>query len=369
VYMAVAAMAQSVMAPGPAESRPVKGLSGAQLRPAWQALRAESGDLWDAALSELRDQDLPAIMDAQRAVGRHKAQWAYADLLAAAGTASDAGRATCARLRKCAYGLASAWLSALPTTWALTLREKEVQASLRHRFDVAQMPPNAPGVQCRGRLKLRPGDTDHAMRCLALASQTTMGGHRRGRAAGSPRSAGRCVTGNGQRHGCCGHLCYSPSGASSLRAAALTDGAAAAARRDTSKRAAYNALDPNGYDFVPFSAESYGRLGKPALALLSRFGEVACSSETVSKGAFVAGALRELSVGLCRAHTHTHTHTQRDLRTDVLDTRNLVAVASGDRYSVQSCPNQGLSAVSKPKVDTSHTTSLVSEVSILDHIQ
>jgi hypothetical protein len=139
--MAAEAMAQSVMATGPAEFRPFEGLSGAQLRPAWQALHAECEDLWDAELSEVTDQDLPAIMDAQRAVGQHKAQQAYADLLAAAGTASDAGRAACARLRSCACVPASAWLPALPTTWALTLRDKKVQASLRHRFGVAQIPP------------------------------------------------------------------------------------------------------------------------------------------------------------------------------------------------------------------------------------
>jgi hypothetical protein len=92
-----------------------------------------------------------------------------------------------------------------------------------------------------------------------------------------------------------------PFVAASLRAAALTDGAVAA-RRDTTKKAAYNALEPNGYNFLPFSVESYGRLGKPALAILSPFGEEACSSGTVSKGAFVARALCELSVGLCRGN-------------------------------------------------------------------
>jgi hypothetical protein len=334
-YMAAAAMAQSVMATGPAEFRPFESLSGAQRRPAWQALHAEYGDLWDAALSEVTDQDLPAIMDAQRAVGRHKAQRAYADVLAAAGTASDAGRATCARLHSRACGLALAWLSALPTTWALTLRDKEVQASLRHRFAVAQMPPNAPGVQCKCRLTLRPGDTDHAMRCLALVSQTTMrhdilqGILRRvARQAGIASSAEPTlcrlpgltggaaigVVGQQERRGARGNVLLAmdsatavadisvihPSGAATLGAAALTDGAAA--RRDTTKRAAYNALEPNGYDFIPFPVESYGRLGKPALALLSRFGEEVCSSGPIWKGAFLAGALRELSVGLCRGN-------------------------------------------------------------------
>ena len=92
-----------------------------------------------------------------------------------------------------------------------------------------------------------------------------------------------------------------PSGAACIGAAALHDGAAAA-KRDTTKRAAYNALEPNGYDFIPFSVETYGRLGKPALGFLSQLGDEACASGTISKAAFVAGALRELSVGLCRGN-------------------------------------------------------------------
>jgi hypothetical protein len=44
-------------------------------------------------------------------------------------------------------------------------------------------------------------------------------------------------------------------------ASAATDGAAAA-RRDAKKRHAYHWLDTKGYRPVPFSAETYGRLGK-----------------------------------------------------------------------------------------------------------
>ena len=62
-----------------------------------------------------------------------------------------------------------------------------------------------------------------------------------------------------------------PAGAANRAAAANSDGAAAA-RRDAEKRRAYNRLQPNGYPFVPFSVETYGRLGKPAIALLGRLG-------------------------------------------------------------------------------------------------
>jgi hypothetical protein len=41
---------------------------------------------------------------------------------------------------------------------------------------------------------------------------------------------------------------------------------AAAARRDQ-KRTAYERVEPNGYGFVPFSVETYGRLHQPAMKL------------------------------------------------------------------------------------------------------
>jgi hypothetical protein len=62
-----------------------------------------------------------------------------------------------------------------------------------------------------------------------------------------------------------------------------------------------NRLEPHGFPFVPFPVESYSRLGKPALFLLARLGqEAAESAGGASKSAFEAGAIRELSVGMCR---------------------------------------------------------------------
>jgi hypothetical protein len=48
--------------------------------------------------------------------------------------------------------------------------------------------------------------------------------------------------------------------------------------------------------------ETYGRLGQPAMKLLHDLGEKAAGLRGVSRSSFVAGALRELSVGLCRGN-------------------------------------------------------------------
>jgi hypothetical protein len=69
----------------------------------------------------------------------------------------------------------------------------------------------------------------------------------------------------------------------------------AAARRDREKRRTYGQLEPNGYPFIPFS------LGKPAISFLGQLGlEAKEAGRKVSKSGFVASAIREISVGLCR---------------------------------------------------------------------
>jgi hypothetical protein len=95
-----------------------------------------------------------------------------------------------------------------------------------------------------------------------------------------------------------------PAGVANRAAAAASDGAAAA-KRDVENRRACNRLEPNGYPLTPFSAETYGQLGKPAIALLGRLGVEAAGAAglgAVSESAFVRSALRELSVGLCRGN-------------------------------------------------------------------
>jgi hypothetical protein len=73
-----------------------------------------------------------------------------------------------------------------------------------------------------------------------------------------------------------------PLSINTLPAAAATAGAAAA-RRDQQKRAASARAEPNGYPFVPFSVESCGRLGQPAMKLLHALGDEAAGPGGVQR--------------------------------------------------------------------------------------
>jgi hypothetical protein len=67
-----------------------------------------------------------------------------------------------------------------------------------------------------------------------------------------------------------------PSGVSNRAAAATMDGAAAA-RRDRENRRTYGQLEPNGYPFIPFSVETYGRLGKLLQDLMQHLSPRVCT--------------------------------------------------------------------------------------------
>jgi hypothetical protein len=84
--------------------------------------------------------------------------------------------------------------------------------------------------------------------------------------------------------------------------AARTPGFTAAAR-DASKRRAYWQVS-SALPFVPMSVESFGRLGAPALTLLGDLADqaVQAGGPGLLRADFISGALRELSVALCRGH-------------------------------------------------------------------
>jgi hypothetical protein len=84
-------------------------------------------------------------------------------------------------------------------------------------------------------------------------------------------------------------------------AVAATTADASAARRDQQKRATYSRVEPNGYPFVPFSVESYGRIGQPAMKLLHALGDEAAGPGRVKRASF-PGALQETRIGLCRGN-------------------------------------------------------------------
>jgi hypothetical protein len=53
---------------------------------------------------------------------------------------------------------------------------------------------------------------------------------------------------------------------------------------------------------VPLSKETYGRLGKPAMRLLGKLGDLAADGGNTSKAGFVSCWLREVSVQMARGN-------------------------------------------------------------------
>ena len=75
----------------------------------------------------------------------------------------------------------------------------------------------------------------------------------------------------------------------------------AAAKRDAVKYRGNNGHHHPGHTFVPASVETYGYLGKPLVRYLNTLSEVAAApGPAVTKGSFLAGALRELTVALIK---------------------------------------------------------------------
>jgi hypothetical protein len=76
---------------------------------------------------------------------------------------------------------------------------------------------------------------------------------------------------------------------------AATTAGAASSHRDQRKRTAYARVEPHGYGFVPFSVETYGRLGQPAMKLLHSLGapEMRLPAQGVSRGHHLLMALCE----------------------------------------------------------------------------
>ena len=75
----------------------------------------------------------------------------------------------------------------------------------------------------------------------------------------------------------------------------------AAAKRDALKYRGHNGHYHPGYTFIPASVETYGYLGKPLVRYLNTLSGVAAArGPAVTKGSFLAGAHRELSVALIK---------------------------------------------------------------------
>jgi hypothetical protein len=316
----------------PEAFRPFHGPSGDVLRPQWEALHDGARDLWRPDAREAGPDSLGTIAAGQSANSRWSVQ--FRALMDSYDPSTDGGKRARARLLSCAPGPAGLLViiiinKAPRLGWSLSRSRGEVQSSLRHCLGLTMLPPNAPAVQCCCGAALRHTDFDHAMRCSALAPQLkphhdilkrilrravhwegiASGGStlepalRRlpGLAAGDGTSAdgspirvearGNVLLAMPQGITIADVSIIHPTSLNTLSRAAATAGAAAS-HRDRQKQTAYARVEPNGYSFVPFSVESYGRLGHPAMTLMHSLGDEAAGPGGVSRASFVAGALQ-----------------------------------------------------------------------------
>ena len=101
---------------------------------------------------------------------------------------------------------------------------------------------------------------------------------------------------------CIGDISVVNPAADTYVEAAAREVGSAAAERDRRKREAYRLYDPDAYGFVPLTHESYGRLGKPAMAHLNWLAEAASRCGKFDKKVFVTNALRHMSVALYKGN-------------------------------------------------------------------
>ena len=76
----------------------------------------------------------------------------------------------------------------------------------------------------------------------------------------------------------------------------------AAETRAAKKVPKYALCEPGGYEFTPLVVQSCSRQCSATHTLLNLLGRLSADSGRVSKGAWVEGALRRLSIALCKGN-------------------------------------------------------------------
>ena len=333
-YLSSAALAQRALRAAPAALQPFAGPSRGALQHIWGALRARYADL-EALGGPLLDEgefctELPAL---QHTLARHSAD------SAAAAAVEAAPRLQQATLRSAGCHPASAWLAAKPSCPQLTQRDVDFCAGVRRRLGISALPAGPRHARCGCDKPAAGLDGGHPLACQAVKGLATarhdaivrvlaralrragiaatvephmsqFGGvptaaqlrRRRGPVDdGADDARGDIVCFLGGENVVVDVSVIHVLAASYLAAASAREGAAAA-ERDRQKRAAYAGRGDSGVKFIPFTVESLGRMGKPALGLLTSLGRRAAdaSGGTFSSRQFVDGVLQE--VGVVLAH-------------------------------------------------------------------
>ena len=299
----------------------------------WNELRSAD---WATELQALPEGPAPTealehIATAQALVARRLDRDAQAALLSNYPTDTPEHRHARERIKSSACRSSSAYLDTLPTATTLVMGDDTFRSAGRLRLGLTSSFPGAPAVTCNcGELLdggLR-GDCEHALTCNRRSKQWIL---RHDLISNAVRRIASRATlastveppmrrvGRGGDDASRGdvlviakvltvldisviHPCAQTYIDQAYKKQADPGPGWAADMRDDEKCKSYKKGGYEGYAFIPFSVESYGRLGKPAMAFLNKLSRDS-GLQGMSRHAFIASSLREISVALARGNT------------------------------------------------------------------
>jgi hypothetical protein len=231
-----------------------------------------------------------------------------------------------ARLHSVQHSVATAWLNIMPVKEQWHIDNDTVKSALRFMLGLSPGPPTQSYFRCG--CGFQGYDCHHAMTCPKMSGVRTM---RHNQIQNSVRygcSKAGCDTSWEPKEGSmqelqCGDEGYGRRGdilvstledllnvdvsvthpaMHSVRVKASKTPGAAAEERDKQKRRYHEKNGTPGYSFVPFSVETYGRLGKDAENLLRDMAERAASTGDCDRDCFLHWMRKEISLSLIRGN-------------------------------------------------------------------
>lgn len=328
-FLSAAALAQKAMANGSVSFQPFLGCMRDQLEGMWSGVKGKCMCIGECQCSrepyESLDDALPSLPHLQQDVGRrlaeHRAQMLiqkYENMLQDPMSEATA-RKQLSRLHSVRHQVSTAWLNALPTSEPRKLSDDTVRLGLQFMLGA---PTVAPGTSFQCMCNKTVSCSHHAMTCPQLANLRTKRHNLVQQSVRSVICAAGWATSMEPKEGPMKRLLPGDAGygkrgdilaarldeilnvdisithpaADSYCKAAARQTGAAAAERDQRKVQHHAADGTPGYTFIPFSIETYGKLGKPASELLKDMAWGASGD----RHSFLSWAYTEISVRLIR---------------------------------------------------------------------
>lgn len=338
-FIAAAALTQEALSTGSESFQPFKGEYGQGLLHTWQQVGAECTCCGDCKCAEQEMLSLGEAFEAgtlpglQHVMSQKVADRCHAELLHKyqALLNSPDTRAVAeqhlARLHSLQHSVATAWLGILPTKGSYEIDNDTVKSALRFQLGVSPGPPDQACFRCL--CGYRGSDCHHAMTCDKMSGiRTVRHNHIQNTVQYGCKTAGldstlepkerhlKHLQLGDEEYGKRGDILLStlddlinvdisithPASATLRGKASRTPGAAAEAR-DKAKVRDHAKNGTPGYSFVPFSIETYGRLGAPADKLLKELADVAASTGACDRDAYLCWIKREISLSLIRGNS------------------------------------------------------------------